>query len=78
MTAFRTRAFVSLLFALLLALLVAFAEGGAVARADTPAARADRESEAASAGQNDWSEDAQSREPQRCGQRCPRSSRCGR
>ena len=37
MTAFRTRAFVSLLFALLLALLIAFvAGGGAVARADTP------------------------------------------
>ena len=59
MTAFRTHAFVSLLFALLIALLIAFAEGGAVARADT-LAHADRGSVAASAGQTDWTEDAES------------------
>jgi uncharacterized RDD family membrane protein YckC len=62
MTAFRTRAFISFLFALLIAMLIAFAEGGAVARADTPAVHADRQSDAASAGQTDWAEDAQSRD----------------
>lgn len=42
MTAFRPYAFGSLLAGLLLAMLLALVEGGAVARADTPAAGADR------------------------------------
>jgi uncharacterized RDD family membrane protein YckC len=62
MTAFRTRAFVSCLFALLIAMLIAFAKGGAIARADTPAAHPGHASGAASAGQADWAEDAQSRD----------------
>jgi uncharacterized RDD family membrane protein YckC len=63
MTASRTRALIFFLLAFLLALLVAFVEGGGVARADTPGADADTRSTAASAGQNDWEPDSKSRGP---------------
>jgi uncharacterized RDD family membrane protein YckC len=62
MTAARMQAFVSLLLALLIAMLVAVVEGGAVARADTPAAHSDTRSDAASAAQNDWEQDSSSRD----------------
>jgi uncharacterized RDD family membrane protein YckC len=60
MTASRIQAFVSFLLALLLAMLIAVIEGGGVARADTPTAHAD--TRAASAVQNDWEQDSQSRD----------------
>ena len=60
MSAARMQAFVSLLLALLIAMLVAVVEGGAVARADTPAAHSDTRSDAASAAQNDWEQDPSS------------------
>ena len=62
MTASRIQAFVSFLLALLLAMLIAFVEGGGVARAGTPTAHADTRSDAASAVQNDWEQDSQSRD----------------
>lgn len=52
MTAFHKRALVSLLFALLIAMLIAVAEGGGVARADTPADQTDQQSAAAPALNN--------------------------
>ena len=58
MTASRTQAFIYFLLALLIAMLIAFVEGGGVARADTPTAHAD--TEAASAVQNDWEQDSSS------------------
>ena len=57
MTAIRTHAWGSLLLALLIAMLLAVAVGGAAARADAPAAVADRAA-AAPAPQSDWSEDS--------------------
>jgi len=62
MTASRIKATVSFLLALLLAMLIAFVEGGGVARADTPKAQTDTRSDAASAVQNDWEQDSQSRD----------------
>lgn len=62
MTASRIKATVSFLLALLLAMLIAFVEGGGVARADTPNAQTDTRSDAASAVQNDWEQDSQSRD----------------
>ncbi len=60
MTASRTQAFVYFLLALLIAMLIAFVEGGGVARADTPTAHSDTRSDAASAVQNDWEQDSPS------------------
>jgi uncharacterized RDD family membrane protein YckC len=62
MTASRMQAFVSLLLALLIAMLVAVVEGGAIARADTPAAHSDTRSDAASAAQNDWEQNSPARD----------------
>jgi uncharacterized RDD family membrane protein YckC len=58
MTASRMQAFISLLAALLIAMLIAVIEGGGVARADTPKAHSD--TPAASAAQNDWEQDSES------------------
>ena len=60
MTASRTQAFIYFLLALLIAMLIAFVEGGGVARADTPTAHSDARSDAASAVQNDWEQDSPS------------------
>jgi len=60
MTASRTQAFIYFLLALLIAMLIAFVEGGGVARADTPTAHSDARSDAASAVQNDWEQDSSS------------------
>ena len=57
MTAIRSYAWGSLLLALLIAMLLAVAVGGAAARADAPAAVADRAA-AAPAPQSEWSEDS--------------------
>jgi uncharacterized RDD family membrane protein YckC len=62
MTASRIPACVSFLAALLIAMIIAFAEGGGAARADTPRAHSDTHSDAASAVQNDWEQDSQSRD----------------
>jgi hypothetical protein len=56
------QAFVSFLLALLIAMLIAVVEGGAVARADTPAAHSDPRSDTASAAQNDREQDSPSRD----------------
>jgi uncharacterized RDD family membrane protein YckC len=60
------QAFVSFLLALLIAMLIAVVQGGAVARADTPAAHSDTRSAVASAAQSDWDQaeddDADARE----------------
>jgi uncharacterized RDD family membrane protein YckC len=60
MTASRTQAFVYFLLALLIAMLIAFVEGGGVARADTPTAHSDTRNDAASAVQSDWEQDSPS------------------
>jgi uncharacterized RDD family membrane protein YckC len=60
MTVSRLQAFVSFLLALLIAMLIALVEGGGVARADTPGLHPD--TRAASAVQNDWEQDAKSRD----------------
>jgi uncharacterized RDD family membrane protein YckC len=60
MTASRLKACVSFLFALLLAMLIAFVEGGGVAQADISKADSDTRSDAASAVQNDWEQDSPS------------------
>jgi uncharacterized RDD family membrane protein YckC len=62
MTASRLQAFVSFLLALLIAMLIAFVEAGGVARADTPKTHSDTRSDAASAAQNDWEQESQSRD----------------
>jgi uncharacterized RDD family membrane protein YckC len=62
MTVSRIQAFVSFLVALLIAMIIAFVEGGGVARADTPAAHSDTRSDAAPAVQNDWERDSPSRD----------------
>jgi uncharacterized RDD family membrane protein YckC len=62
MTASRLQAFVSFLLALLIAMLIAFVEAGGVARADTPRAHSDTRSDAASAVQNDWEQESQTRD----------------
>ncbi len=62
MTASRIQAIVSFLLALVIAMVIAFVEGGGVARADTPGAQTDTRSDAASAVQNDWEQDSQSRD----------------
>jgi uncharacterized RDD family membrane protein YckC len=78
MTASRTRALIAFLLAFLLALLVAFVEGGGVARADTPGARADGRSTAASAVQNDWEQDSKSRDPADTADRADASDKADR
>jgi uncharacterized RDD family membrane protein YckC len=60
MTASRLKACVSFLFALLLAMLIAFVEGGGGAQADISKADSDTRSDAASAVQNDWEQDSPS------------------
>jgi hypothetical protein len=62
MTAARIKAFITFLAALLIAMIIAFVEGGGVARADTPRAHSDARSDAASAVQNDWEQGSQSRD----------------
>jgi uncharacterized RDD family membrane protein YckC len=62
MTAARIQAFISLLAALLIAMIVAFVEGGGVARAAAPAAHSDSRSNAASTVQNDWEQNSPSQD----------------
>jgi len=58
MTVSRMQVFVSYLLALLFAMLIAFVEGGGVARADTPQAHSDTWSDAAAAERADTSDSA--------------------
>ncbi len=62
MTASRNQALVSFLLALVIAMVIACVEGGGVARAATPGAQTDSPRAAASAVQNDWEQDSQSRD----------------
>ena len=78
MTASRIKATVSFLLALLLAMLIAFVEGGGVARADTPKAQTDTRSDAASAVQNDWEQDSQSRDHTNAAERADASDSADR
>jgi uncharacterized RDD family membrane protein YckC len=75
MTAARMKAFISYLLALLLAMLIAFTEGGGVARADTPKAHSETRGDVASAAQSDWEQDSRSRDRTDASERADASDR---